>query len=102
MKPGYDRVGKKSVLALDRQVLVEVHGQLAHQVEHEHDTDRHQHHTGTDFHQADIFAEAVEGHQELVEQQAGNKERDAETEGIDRKQADTFADLTRSSRDHQD
>ena len=57
-------------LALNRNPLVENHGEPPQQVEHEHDTDCHQHNTGADFYHADVFTQPLEGGQELVKQQS--------------------------------
>ena len=50
--------------------LVEEHSDFSQQIEHEHDTDSDQHHTGEDFDRTDVLTEPLKRGQELVKEEA--------------------------------
>jgi hypothetical protein len=57
------------------QPHVKQHAEIAHQVEHEHDTDGHQHASGHNFDHANIFVKTVEKDQKMMKQQTRDQER---------------------------
>ena len=63
---------RKELDPLGRQELVKEHGQLPHQVEHQHDTNSHEQDACTDFNNPDVFTELVECNQKMMKKQPGD------------------------------
>ena len=70
-------------LTLERKPLIEIHGELPHEIEHKHDTDSHQHNASAYFNQTDVLAETLKSSQKLVEEKTGDQKRDTQSQGVD-------------------
>ena len=63
--------------------LVQKHSDRPEQTKQEHDTNHHQHNSGTDFNEANVLTEPFESGQELVKEEAREQERYTQPQGID-------------------
>lgn len=86
---------------LNRNPLVENHGETTHQVEHKHDANSNQHHTRDNFNEPYVLAEAFKGNQKMMKKKSGEEKRYPQTKGINGKERNTLAGMPRGGGNHQ-